>query len=145
MLAAISTTILSRRSCAETCSAIVSRSRPHGTGGPPAALRISSTPLPPGPPTGRARELALSSKRNKFIHSVVCIGRITPPKQWHSSQSGSSSGRIPNRALFCQAKGLPARQFKNPYTVADVAAQLILQPLREIVSSCPDFEVRGPE
>src|ERR1700730_14555365 len=53
MLAAISTTILSRRSCAETGSAMVSRSRLNRTRGPPDALRISSNPLPPGQPTGR--------------------------------------------------------------------------------------------
>ena len=40
MLAAISTTILSRRSWAETCSAMVSRSRLNKTRGPPDALRM---------------------------------------------------------------------------------------------------------
>jgi hypothetical protein len=40
MLAAISTTILSRRSCALTCSAMVSRSRRNKTRGPPDALRM---------------------------------------------------------------------------------------------------------
>src|SRR5579859_3587959 len=53
MLAAISTTILSRRSCALTCSAMVSRSRLNRTRGPPDALRIGSNPLPPGQVTGR--------------------------------------------------------------------------------------------
>ena len=40
MLAAISTTILSRRSCALTGSAITSRSRRNSTRGPPSAPRI---------------------------------------------------------------------------------------------------------
>src|SRR5580704_11738856 len=52
MLAAISTTILSSRSWAETCSAMVSRSRLNRTRGPPDALRIYSNPLPRGQPAG---------------------------------------------------------------------------------------------
>src|SRR5215467_2100014 len=55
MLAAISTTILSRRSCALTGSAITSRSRRNKTRGPPSAPRmrdlsgvtIGPEPLPP--------------------------------------------------------------------------------------------------
>src|SRR2546423_465093 len=42
MLAAISTTILLRRSCALTGSAITSRSRRNSTRGPPSAPRIAS-------------------------------------------------------------------------------------------------------
>ncbi len=54
MLAAISTTILSRRSCAETCSAMVSRSRPARRGGLP--TRSACAGIPPrrsNPPDGR--------------------------------------------------------------------------------------------
>src|ERR1700730_7814345 len=47
MLAAISTTILSNRSWAETCSAMVSRSRRSKTRGPPDALRMCWYPPPP--------------------------------------------------------------------------------------------------
>ena len=69
--------------------------------------------------------------------------RITPPKQWHSSQSGSSSGRIPNRALFCQAKALPVSRFRSSHHFAECDGSKIrtqalirphqdmLQPLRE--------------
>src|SRR6266550_2310164 len=46
MLAAISTTILSRRSCALTGSAITSRSRRNSTRGPPSAPRIAFSPVP---------------------------------------------------------------------------------------------------
>src|SRR3954469_19898626 len=45
MLAAISTTTLSRRSCALTGSAITSRSRRNSTRGPPSAPRIAISPL----------------------------------------------------------------------------------------------------
>src|SRR5262245_37708379 len=44
MLAAISTTILSRRSCALTGSAITSRSRRNSTRGPPSAARMGVIP-----------------------------------------------------------------------------------------------------
>src|ERR1700723_3777151 len=52
MVAAISATILSRRSWAETSPAMVSRSRLNRTRGPPDALRIYSNPLPRGQPAG---------------------------------------------------------------------------------------------
>src|SRR5436305_8270096 len=48
MLAAISTTILLRRSCALTGSAITSRSRRNSTRGPPSAPRIVSVLAGPG-------------------------------------------------------------------------------------------------
>src|SRR4051812_39243396 len=48
MLAAISTTTLSRRSCALTGSAITSRSRRNSTRGPPSAPRIIQVLIQPG-------------------------------------------------------------------------------------------------
>src|SRR6185437_7169351 len=49
MLAAIRTTILSRRSCALTGSAITSRSRRNSTRGPPSAPRIIEALWPQRP------------------------------------------------------------------------------------------------
>src|SRR5258706_360364 len=54
MLAAISTTILSRRSCALTGSAITSRSRRNSTRGPPSAARMGVIPRALRPAPGLA-------------------------------------------------------------------------------------------
>ena len=70
MLAAIRTTILSSRSCAETCSAMVSRSRLNKTRGPPDALRMCRNP-PPVRPAGRvAGGWRKTHKNNNFIQSA---------------------------------------------------------------------------
>jgi hypothetical protein len=69
MLAAISTTILSSRSWAETCSAMVSRSRLNRTRGPPDALRITYDPLPKAGSAGRRAQVELAKTLN-FIHSA---------------------------------------------------------------------------
>src|SRR3984957_18561547 len=70
MLAAISTTILSNRSWAETCSAMVSRSRLSKTRGPPDALRMCQYPPPRGQRTGWPAAGGKFTKNNSFIHSA---------------------------------------------------------------------------
>src|SRR6185436_6847552 len=67
MLAAISTTILSRRSWAETCSAMVSRSRLNRTRGPPDVLRICFDPPSQSQPGGWPEEGADVSNHYNFI------------------------------------------------------------------------------
>src|SRR4051794_15750645 len=78
MLAAISTTILSSRSWAETCSAMVSRSRLNRTRGPPDALRITEI----SPPKNRAgalpRDDAKLRKNNNSSHSAPPCGSSPP-------------------------------------------------------------------
>src|SRR5882724_6272306 len=70
MLAAIKTTILSSRSWALTCSAMVSRSRLNRTRGPPDALRMVLGP-PPQYQLGRSPRLGVKLKKNNnFIHSA---------------------------------------------------------------------------
>src|SRR6266704_5829959 len=69
MLAAISTTILSNRSWALTCSAMVSRSRLSKTRGPPDALRICWYPPPRGQHAGRSEEHT-SELQSRF--ELVC-------------------------------------------------------------------------
>src|SRR5215218_5451469 len=100
MLAAIRTTILSSRSWAETCSAMVSRSRLNKTRGPPDALRITQNPPQRGQQAGWPAAGEKLKKNNNFIHSAppqaatktIVPGRIGIAKLWHSL-----------RQLTCQA------------------------------------------
>ncbi len=62
--------ILSRRSCAETCSAMVSRSRLNKTRGPPDALRMCCDPPPQSQPTGSPVAAVKRTKNNNFSHSA---------------------------------------------------------------------------
>src|SRR6201999_3705753 len=80
MLAAISTTILLRRSCALTGSAITSRSRRNSTRGPPSAPRIASSFVPSRP--GGAPRSALSrlirERLSRMAHAIangLCRGQ----------------------------------------------------------------------
>src|SRR5216683_2363618 len=70
MLAAISTTILSNRSWAETCSAMVSRSRLSKTRGPPDALRMCWYPPPRSQHPGWPAAGGKFKKSNNFSHSA---------------------------------------------------------------------------
>src|ERR1700684_4209460 len=91
MLAAISTTILSRRSWAETCSAMVSRSRLNRTRGPPDALRISSNPLPPGQPAGCPRAGVQLKTLQFYSFGGAANSRLTESDR-------QNSGTVHNRA-----------------------------------------------
>src|SRR5262252_6114682 len=82
MLAAISTTILSSRSWALTCSAMVSRSRLNRTRGPPDALRMLCDPLRAGQPGAWPGAGVQAHKNYNFIHS-------TPPFARLRAESGS--------------------------------------------------------
>src|SRR5580700_12000111 len=108
MLAAISTTILSNRSWAETCSAMVSRSRLNKTRGPPDALRMSQDPPPRGQRTGWPAVGVKLTKNNNFNHSAppqaLDIGRIRIAKTVAQFAAAHPTGRIANGGLFCQAK-----------------------------------------
>src|SRR3984957_7923931 len=107
MLAAISTTILSRRSWAETCSAMVSRSRLNRTRGPPDALRITSNPLPRGQPTGRP-EAGVKLKTYKFIHFSGVVSAES-----HRENSGTVHNWAHLQAVYriepCFAKQKPCQ------------------------------------
>src|SRR3954470_12316882 len=111
MLAAISTTILSRRSWAETCSAMVSRSRLNKTRGPPDALRMCRYPPPQGQPAGWPVAGVKLTKNNNFSHSAPPQapdpGRIGIAKTVAQFAAAHLSGRIANQGLLCQAKRLP--------------------------------------
>src|SRR5882757_3909534 len=111
MLAAISTTILSRRSCAETCSAMVSRSRLNKTRGPPDALRMCCDPPPQSQPAGSPVAGVKRTENNNFSHSAppqaLDPGRIGIAKTVTQFAAAHLSGRIANRGSLCQAKRLP--------------------------------------
>src|SRR6267143_3906708 len=111
MLAAISTTILSNRSWAETCSAMVSRSRLNKTRGPPDALRMYRSPPPQSQQTGWPAAGVKLTKSNNFIHSAPPQapdpGRIGIAKTVAQFAAAHLSGRIANQGLLCQAKRLP--------------------------------------
>ena len=74
MLAAIRTTILSRRSCALTGSAMTSRSRRSSTRGPPGAPRMSvSGPVPQPADAGKTRSTV--ARATFTVHRAVRRGR----------------------------------------------------------------------
>src|SRR5258708_28966470 len=81
MLAAISTTILSSRSWAETCSAMVSRSRLSKTRGPPDALRMCQNPPPQSQHAGWPAVGVKLQKSNNFIHSAPSQALDPGPNQ----------------------------------------------------------------
>src|SRR4051812_22166517 len=87
MLAAISTTILSRRSWAETCSAMVSRSRLNKTRGPPDALRMSpQSPPSAGPERGSGgspenpekQQIAHPAPAQAISNTIACAESAPP-------------------------------------------------------------------
>src|SRR5215471_15085327 len=88
MLAAISTTILSNRSWALTCSAMVSRSRLSRTRGPPDALRMLSDPLHHGQSGAWPATGVQAQKDYNFIHPAPSLLASGPnqvrQKPWHS-------------------------------------------------------------
>src|ERR1700727_1141460 len=148
MLAAINTTILPRRSWAETCSAMVSRSRLNRTRGPPHALRISSNPLPRGQSTGRPRAGVQLKTQQFYSFGDAANSRLT---ESHRQNSGTVHNRAHLQAVyriepcFAKQKACQRGSSKIRTQLLTWLRQLILQALREIVSSCPDFEVREPE
>src|ERR1700730_5103520 len=105
MLAAISTTILSNRSWAETCSAMVSRSRLSKTRGPPDALRMWQNPPPQIQQTGWRAAGVKPKKNNYFIHSAppqtLETGRIRIAKTVAQFAAAHPAGRIDHSGLFC--------------------------------------------
>src|ERR1700727_2110241 len=111
MLAAISTTIVSRRSWAEPGSAMVSRSRLSKTRGPPDALRMCQNPPPRSQHAGWPAVGDKLNKNNNFNHSAppqaLDIGRIGIAKTVAQFATAHPTGRIANWGLFCQAKRLP--------------------------------------
>src|SRR6478752_7600917 len=122
MLAAISTTILSRRSCAETCSAMVSRSRLNKTRGPPDALRMCQNP----PPQSRPAEWPVAgvkrTKINNFSHSAPPAGpgsaESRSPKLWHSLRQPTSQAYSQSRLVLPSKR--PARN-NNVWVIGDAA------------------------
>src|SRR5262245_11351396 len=111
MLAAISTTILSRRSWAETFSAMVSRSRLNKTRGPPDALRMYQDPPPQSHPAESPAAGAKRTKHYNFIHSAPLQapdpGESGSPRTVAQFTAAHLSGRIANQGWICQAKRLP--------------------------------------
>src|SRR5262249_31817038 len=109
MLAAISTTILSNRSWALTCSAMVSRSRLNRTRGPPDALRICSYPHPLGQPSLWPDAGAKRTKSNKFVHPVpsspLSTAESGAPKPWVS---------LPQPVLRPYSESTPVLPSKRP-------------------------------
>jgi hypothetical protein len=77
------------------------------------------------------RELALSSKRNNFIRSAVPLTEIPEiSAESHRQNSGAVHNRahlrrIPNRALFCQAKALPVSRFRSSHHFAEPRFELL--------------------
>src|SRR5579859_7575798 len=107
MLAAISTTILSNRSWAETCSAMVSRSRLNRTRGPPDALRICYNPSPHGQPAGRPVVGYKPKKNTNFIHSAPPQAQIRPNQ--HRHDCGTACGGSPIRPYSESRLVLPSK------------------------------------
>jgi hypothetical protein len=102
---------LSNRSCAETCSAMVSRSRLNKTRGPPDALRMLCGPPPQNQP-GVSPSLGVKLKKNNnFIHSAPRRALNVRANQVGQTvaqfAAAHPEGRIANWDLFCQAKRLP--------------------------------------
>src|SRR3954468_12515459 len=81
MLAAISTTILLRRSCALTGSAITSRSRRNSTRGPPSAPRIASSFVPSRPGGAPRIGLDFACPRERLSRSAHAIANGSCPGQ----------------------------------------------------------------
>src|ERR1700688_2658562 len=135
MLAAISTTILSRRSWAETCSAMVSRSRLNKTRGPPDALRICQHPPPRGQPAGWPAAGDKTKKNNNFIHSAPPGALQHRPNQ-DSQNCGTVCGSPPIRPYSELRLVLPS---KTPARGDTASSSPMLRPLRVIFSKvcCP--------
>src|SRR5689334_14082395 len=86
MLAAISTTILSNRSWALTCSAMVSRSRLNRTRGPPDVLRMRFCPPPCSQPGGWPETGADLEKNYNFIHPAPSQPLYARPDRNHQNR-----------------------------------------------------------
>src|SRR5450631_1443212 len=127
MLAAISTTILSSRSWAETCSAMVSRSRLNKTRGPPDALRIFQNPPPRSQQAGWPAAGVKPQKNNNFSHSAPLQTPGYRPNQ-DSQNCGTVCGCPPIRPYSELRLVLPS---KTPARGDNGFVSLMLRELRE--------------
>src|SRR3984885_8404326 len=112
MLAAISTTILSRRSCALTCSAMTSRSRRNSTRGPPSAPRMAKVPrawldrsVARGAPVLIKDEFAQVPARDEYSPAYIECGMQTASqRQGYDAAAYCALQRKPDRlCCFIQA------------------------------------------
>src|ERR1700737_672803 len=137
MLAAISTTILSNRSWALTCSAMVSRSRLSKTRGPPDALRMCQHPPPRSQHAGWPVAGVKVEKNNNFIHSAPSqarnIGRIRLAKT--VAQFAAAHPQAVYRIEACFAKQNACQRASSAIGKTGVrfcvGARSMLRPLRE--------------
>src|SRR5258706_4636343 len=150
MLAAISTTILSNRSWALTCSAMVSRSRLSKTRGPPDALRMCWYPPPRSQQAGWPAAGVKLKKNNNFIHSARRKhwkpGRIRIAKIVAQFAAAHPSGRIANWGLFCQAKRLPQAITALPAQRRRHQGKIVLnliESIKRVQRAHPDLGIDG--
>ena len=132
MLAAIRTTILSSRSWAETCSAMVSRSRLNKTRGPPDVLRMPNNPPPRSQRAGWPAAGVKLTKSNNFIHSAPPQASSRPNRD--RQNCGTVCGSSPVRPYSQSRLALPS---KTPASSNNVSVRPMLRPLRES-NSRPD-------
>src|SRR5436305_8698562 len=109
MLAAIRTTILSRRSWAETCSAMVSRSRLSKTRGPPDVLRMWHNPPSWGQSGGQPRPGTKLAKSNSFLDSMPLQAPDAGPNQ-DNQHWGTVRGSGPARPYSELGLVLPSKR-----------------------------------